>query len=123
MISTDGISIRTSDFLTTMDWTGWHDYGGILVLGGKPCLRGAAPSGATIRDVTPTLLVALGLPVAKDMDGRPLLDLMTAEFLAEHPLTAVDTYERGGELRRPRATAEELPKEVEERLRALGYVQ
>jgi hypothetical protein len=88
-------------------------------------ILGAAPGVLWFAAQNPFLIddLLLGLPVVKDMDSRPLPDLMTAEFLAEQPLAAVDTYERGCELRRPRATAEELPKEVEERLRALGYVQ
>ena len=35
--------------------------------------------GASLLDITPTLLTLFGLPTAKDMDGRPLLEVFTDE--------------------------------------------
>ncbi len=36
-------------------------------------------------DITPTMLAYLGLPVAEDMDGRPVLAAFTETFLEATP--------------------------------------
>jgi len=41
----------------------------------------------------PTLLYALGLPSARDFDGRVLTEAFTPAFLARRPLTFVPSYE------------------------------
>jgi hypothetical protein len=77
---------------------------------------------ATIADVAPTVLYALGLPSARDLSGRPLTELFNKAFVEHHPVRMVDTYgppsapaaQRG---RRP------LDEEALERLRSLGYVR
>ncbi|MCP3957211.1 MAG: hypothetical protein GY719_05105 [bacterium] len=72
---------------------------------------------ASTLDLTPTVLYALGLPVARDMAGRPLVEIFSrppdVEWLA--------SYETGDE---PRRADEEAPSDDEylERLRSLGYV-
>ena len=48
---------------------------------------------ARIVDVVPTLLYALGLPVAGDMDGRVLTGAFAPDFLATHPLSFLPSYE------------------------------
>ncbi len=68
-------------------------------------------------DLTPTLLYALGLPVARDMAGRPRTDLFSG--LGEPRW--IDSYE-GAPRRSPDAppTSDE---EMLERLRSLGYIR
>jgi arylsulfatase A-like enzyme len=44
-------------------------------------------------DVAPTLLYALGLPVARDLDGRVLTGAFEASFLARRPLAFFPSYE------------------------------
>src|SRR5262249_3321265 len=69
------------------------------------------------------LLTYLGLPVAKDMDGKVLESVFEPEFLAGHPIRYVSTYEDGT---RPDAPAVHVDPgsrgEVEEGLAALGYL-
>ena len=48
---------------------------------------------ARIVDVAPTLLYGMGLPVARDLDGRALTEAFTGEVLAAHPLNFVPSYE------------------------------
>ena len=48
---------------------------------------------ADIEDVMPTLLYALGFPIARDLDGRVLTSAFDTSFLARHPLTFVPSYE------------------------------
>jgi len=66
---------------------------GVLVLGGEGVRPGTLVTGAELVDVAPTLLYALGLPVARDLDGRLLTEAFTPEFLDAHPLTFVPSYE------------------------------
>jgi hypothetical protein len=70
----------------------------------------------TTLDLTPTLLYALGLPVARDMAGRPRTDL----FAGLGEPRWIDTYE-GAPPQKPLAppTSDE---ELLERLRSLGYM-
>lgn len=123
LMAEDGTSMRLSDFLTVMDRSGGHATDGVIVLAGKPFAAGARIEGATILDVTPTILASLGLPVAQDMDGRALSEAMTREFLSDSPVGMVETYETEVRQPQPSATIGSMPEELRDRLRSLGYVQ
>jgi hypothetical protein len=66
---------------------------GVLLLRGEGVRAGGFVGDAAIEDVVPTLLYALGLPVARDMDGRALTSAYEPAFLAAHPLSFVPSYE------------------------------
>ena len=66
---------------------------GVIVLYGSGIRAGTLLTGARLTDLTPTLLYALGLPVARDLDGRILTESFLPELL-EQPLTFVPSYER-----------------------------
>lgn len=70
-------------------------------------------------DITPTLLYALGLPVAEDFDGKARTRLFRAEFREAHPLRTVPSW---GEAEEGAATASEIDEELKDELRALGYI-
>ena len=53
----------------------------------------AGRAGASVLDVAPTLLYLLGLPVARDMEGRVLTELVDRRFARENPLTFIPSYE------------------------------
>lgn len=101
----------------------WHRLYGVIV-GDGPGVEAAEVIGASIFDVAPTVLAALGLPVPEDMSGRVLTPL-----LPPPARSSVD------DLRGKLASYEVLPRvlpqarmasqEDEDRLRelvALGYV-
>jgi tetratricopeptide (TPR) repeat protein len=102
-----------------------HDPHGIFIATGPQIRKGAALEGASVLDVTPTLLHYLGIPVGRDMDGK-VLDIFEPAFLEKHPIRYVATHETPeddsdseyAEDYDPRALAENI-----EALRALGYVQ
>ena len=74
--------------------TGIHRLRGIFVAAGGPILPGAQlDSQPTVRDLAPTVLALLGLPVPEDFTGRVLTELIDPAFLAEHPIMHVPTYE------------------------------
>ena len=100
-------------------WCGTHSpYG--MVAGTGPGIRKGTITGATLDDIAPTILHALGLPVPRDMDGKVLATMFDQTFLDAHPI-AWESVQSEGEVR-----ARELSREesaiVEERLKALGYL-
>ncbi len=54
--------------------------------------REEEPGRMTVNDVTPTILTWLGLPLARDIDGRPapFLDLPTREPVATYDTTPIE---------------------------------
>ena len=100
-------------------WCGTHSpYG--MVAGSGPGIRIGKISGATLDDIAPTILYAMGLPVPRDMDGKVLSALFSQEYLDANPVTWEEV--RAMEEVRARELSEEESKIVEERLKALGYL-
>lgn len=100
---------------------------GVLVAAGPGIRPGGQVRDASVFDITPTLLALLGEPVARDMDGFVLEDMLSDDFLDAHPVRYVDTYETG-EGRNDTEAAEspvddEIDDEMRERLRSLGYIE
>lgn len=51
--------------------TAWHRQQGVVCVSGPGIERGATIQSAGLLDVTPTVLHLLGVPLGRDMDGRP----------------------------------------------------
>ena len=66
--------------------SGTHHERGILVMRGPGVRVDARLQDASIYDVTPTLLYAMGLPVPADLPGEALARAFTPEWVAAHPL-------------------------------------
>ncbi|HXM70743.1 MAG TPA: hypothetical protein VN970_06395, partial [Thermoanaerobaculia bacterium] len=66
---------------------------GVLMLYGDGVQPGALLTRARLVDVLPTLMYALHLPVARDLDGEVLTPAFDKSFLARYPLTFLNTYE------------------------------
>jgi hypothetical protein len=66
---------------------------GLLLAYGEGIRPGAVLSNASILDVAPTLLYLLGLPVARDMEGRVLTEMLEPGYAREHPVTFIPSYE------------------------------
>lgn len=54
----------------------WHREFGIFIAAGPGIRPGQRIYGATLLDITPTLLALFDLPAGKDMDGKPLSDAL-----------------------------------------------
>jgi arylsulfatase A-like enzyme len=105
-----------ASFVTVTTWSGSHEIEGIILARGPSVRRGVRLERASILDIAPTVLHLLGLPVAADMDGRVLTEMLTAE----RPVETVATHDGA----MPRRTVEAATDAgVTERLRALGYVR
>ena len=104
------------------EWGGTHRRDGILI-GRGPMLKTAAEiDNAQLIDLAPTLLYMLGVPVPEDTDGKVLSSAFRPEFLAAHPLQTGDASGISEANRTSGYTDEESAK-VEDRLRALGYLE
>lgn len=97
---------------------GYHTREGILIATGPRLKAGSHIEGADIHDIAPTVLHILGLPVPTDMDGKVLLDLFDRPQSVTYTepdekthSTAEHNLSRKGQL------------DIEERLRALGYLE
>jgi predicted AlkP superfamily phosphohydrolase/phosphomutase len=66
---------------------------GVLLAFGDGVRAGATVSGASVLDVTPTILYLMGLPVARDMEGRVLTEMLDEAFARAHPITYIPSYE------------------------------
>ena len=108
------------------DAADWHTPVGVLVMAGPDIRPGADLGAASVLDVAPTVLALYGLPAARDMDGQPLTQALTTEFLARRPVAWVDTY--GGfrppaaEIAASAATPSAEDAALIEKLRNLGYI-
>ena len=116
-----GEKIRTKEGNKNVPWD--HAIDGTFIFRGPGIKPGYRAPDYSVVDVTPTILAYLGLPVARDFDGRPAVEVFEESFLREHPVDYVDTYESGG----PRG--DEVPLEspidegIKEKLRSLGYIE
>ena len=93
---------------------------GILIAAGPDLDPEAELAEVSIFDITPTLLYGLGLPVAQDFPGRPLLEVFGEEFRRQHHVRAVPTWG----LRETWADSETsgVDEKLIEELQALGYI-
>jgi uncharacterized membrane protein len=91
---------------------------GLLALAGGPVAKGEIGL-VSERDVAPTVLDLLGLPVSRELHGRVLEKALDPAFLASHPVRFVASYGR-----RPasRAAGSAFDPAVMEELKSLGYV-
>jgi predicted AlkP superfamily phosphohydrolase/phosphomutase len=104
-------------------FSGAHRKNGIIAVFGKGVRKGAYVEGATILDVTPTILATMGFPVSEELDGRVLTSAFLPEVFRENPIRRIRTYGQGD--RRPGDTGSERSFDVEQKemLRSLGYIK
>jgi predicted AlkP superfamily phosphohydrolase/phosphomutase len=66
---------------------------GFLLAVGAGVRAGARIEGASVLDIAPTLLYLMGLPVARDMEGRALTELLRPELGRAQPVSFIPSYE------------------------------
>lgn len=104
------------------EWGGTHRLNGILIGRGPALKTDTEIENARLIDLAPTLLYLLGIPVPADMDGKVLTNAVQSGFLTAHPVQAGNASSNSEADRTSGYTSEESAK-VEERLRALGYLE
>lgn len=102
-----------------------HKLDGMVFMMGPHVVKGGNISGATVLDITPTILAMYGLPTARDMDGRPieggLLPGIAKRVARERRLETYETARAGEQSEEPLRSP--VDQELRERLRSLGYIQ
>jgi type I phosphodiesterase/nucleotide pyrophosphatase len=75
--------------------SGVHDGSpaGFLFVHGADVSRGRVFGKGSIADVVPTVLYALGLPVARDSHGSILAGVFSESYTATHPVTVIGSYD------------------------------
>jgi predicted AlkP superfamily phosphohydrolase/phosphomutase len=102
-----------------------HKPDGMIFMRGPHVIKGGTITGATVLDITPTILALYGLPTAQDMDGRPIATGLKPDVVRRVAReTRFQTYETA----RAEGKSEEplrspVDEELRERLRSLGYIQ
>jgi hypothetical protein len=93
---------------------------GVFALTSKT--RASLRGDARLTDVAPTILYGLGLPISRELEGRPQSGLFGDEFARRFPVQEVATYgpRRGHTGVR---SSDALDEEAVERLRSLGYIR
>jgi predicted AlkP superfamily phosphohydrolase/phosphomutase len=98
--------------------SGCHRLHGIFIGNGQAFAPGATVTGAKIIDLAPTILHLLNVPVPEDMDGRVLTDALAPELRGQATQVGAAATASTAQV----DFTEEEQAEVEERLRALGYL-
>lgn len=98
-----------------------HQGPGIMAVKG-PGFETSLRVAGTNLDAAPTILHALGIPMARDLDGNVLSGLFTAESLSRFPVRYIATYGPRGAIAVARGN-QPLDQEMIDRLRSLGYVR
>lgn len=102
----------------TLGHTGHHRLEGVAALIGPNVQAGATLQNASLIDLAPTILYALGLPIPPDMDGRVLSEAFTPDFQTapSYDTAAAVRTDFGG------TYSDDEEAEVIQRLSDLGYV-
>ena len=77
-------------------------------------------SDIRVHDMAPTILYALGLPVAEDFAGRTRTELFKEEFRRAHPLRTIKTW--GTRQGMGGARSSKADEDLLNQLRSLGYI-
>jgi len=106
-------------FYVNMD-SATHRMNGIVVVTGPYIKKDTVIDDAKITDLAPTILHILNVPIPKDMDGRVLKEMFEpGSDPAEREISYVEPSKR--KVKRRKLSREE-EKEIEKRLKALGYL-
>ena len=102
---------------------GSHRPEGIFILKGEGVKSGSWLEEAEIIDITPTLYYLLDVEIFKDIDGSVLISAFEEEFRNRNRVKYAEMAGGFGFKIRERPYTGKEAREVEERLRALGYLE
>jgi predicted AlkP superfamily phosphohydrolase/phosphomutase/tetratricopeptide (TPR) repeat protein len=101
----------------------WHRQFGVASAAGPGIRSGETLYGATLLDVTPTILTLFGLPIGDDMDGRPWLEILDRPVAPER-IDSWETVPGGAGLHNEELREDPVgAAEVIRRLVELGYLR
>jgi len=98
----------------------YHRRDGILICWGPEIAPGRSITGASIRDIAPTILHVLGVPIPENCDGRMVTNLFRSNATSSiRPVR----YQSPVIPQRSADFSASEAQEIEARLRALGYLE
>jgi predicted AlkP superfamily phosphohydrolase/phosphomutase len=103
--------------------SGNHRDDGIFIAQGTPIRPGYSVEGAKIIDLAPTILHLLDVASPSDMDGRILEEIFTDSYLQAAPVKQTATPGFGPMSADEGVYSSADEEKIEERLKALGYVE
>jgi arylsulfatase A-like enzyme len=121
-VSVPGRGVFPADELvqeTSATISGEHSLDAIFLLAGPNVRRGERGGEASLYDIAPTLLYAMGLPTGSSMVGRVLAPAFDPGRFATHP-PALESYVLTAPIPEKGATPDDTM--LKEQLRALGYL-
>ena len=96
----------------------WHQLYGVVFLHGRGTAKGREIQGASVLDVAPTVLASLGVPLSKELPGRPLIaGFLPGALPPSHVVTAYAVPPR-----RTLPAGSSPDAEAVRRLAAIGYL-
>ncbi|GAB5417761.1 MAG: hypothetical protein Crog4KO_24900 [Crocinitomicaceae bacterium] len=95
---------------------------GIFVAAGPGIKKGEKVFGASVLDITPTLLTLFDLPIGRDMDGKPLMDIYENPGEVKYIDSWQDDKRFGGELIAEFGGNESSNEAALQQLVDLGYI-
>jgi predicted AlkP superfamily phosphohydrolase/phosphomutase len=102
--------------------TGHHLPDGIFIASGPRIRIGGRIEGASVYDITPTVLYLQDHPIPSDMDGKVLTDIFIEERLRQHPVMRTEPKKVWDQENTVKLDEEES-HQIEQRLRDLGYIE
>ncbi len=100
-----------------------RELGTWLAVGPMAAGKGIRVEGARVIDLLPTMLHALELPVAEDLDGEVAAWMLNDRGGASRPVATIASYETGEPPAVPTGLESPVDEQLAERVRALGYVE
>ncbi len=95
---------------------------GVVFVFGPGVKKGLRLTDASIYDIAPTILYALGQPAAADMDGTVLRKAFDERFLKQFPVRTIATYETRPRAAAPGGNNPDIDKDVLQDLTTIGYI-
>lgn len=100
----------------------WHQPNGIVGLYGSGIRRGYRMENASVLDIMPTFLALEGMPQARDMLGKVLIDAFEDSLAARVDKTVVATLESGKRQQGAEVASASADDAALKKLEALGYI-
>jgi hypothetical protein len=105
-----------------VDVSGSHGLEGVVIMAGPDIKPACKIKNASIYDITPTILALAGFPVAKDMNGKVLEQLMTDRTKEDNPISYIESYDRETKEPTEEVVSVDTDDEIKRRLKSLGYL-
>ena len=96
-----------------------RSYDGVIIFYGNEIKEGNV-NDAKVYDIVPMILYFNGLPIAEDMDGRVLTEVIDEDYLRKNPVRYIRSYEVGG-IEEKNIVKSDSDQKILDVLRNLGY--